>query len=255
MKMNSPSPSDERISPRAGFSLVEVLVTLTILITLAAIILAITGRIRLNARQSNAVSAMRQIGIANVAYQSENNGAINVIRDAGERGTYEGPGAVYASNSFMGRIQPYLFPDLQAENEKDFVAQMTSSLEVFFGTSELRTMAKTLFSGVPVTADGSGIRNPLAVNMNLRPQWGKTNPPFRVSEMGNPASTLYLTYGRYYFNAQLGATYTPLPQNGDNRRAIYYLPNKKGVFCFLDGHVELLSAPIPERLFGDPDRL
>lgn len=252
MRTNAPSSDLSQNGTRPGFTLTELLVSITIIIVLAALIFAITGKIRSNAQQSNAVSALRQIGIANVAYQAENNGAINVIRDVGERGAFEGPGTFFASNSFMGRMQPYLFASLPAANEKALVTEMNAALAALFGTSEIRTMAGTPFSGVPVTTDGSGIRNPIAVNINLRPKWGKDNPPLRVSSMGNPSGVLYLTYGRYYFNPLLGSTYTPMPQDGDSRRAIYYLPNKKGIFCFLDGHVELLSPPIPERLFGDP---
>lgn len=253
MRTNPLSSDTSRKGIRPGFTLTELLVSITIIVVLAALIFAITGKIRSNAQQSNAVSALRQIGIANVAYQAENNGAINVIRDVGERGAFEGPGTFFASNSFMGRMQPYLFASLPAANEKELVSEMNSALEAFFGSSEIRTMAGTIFSGVPVTTDGSGIRNPFAVNINLRPEWGKANPPLRVSSVGNPSSVLYLTYGRYYFNVQMGSTYTPMPQGGDTRRAIYYLPNRKGIFCFLDGHVELLSPPIPERQFGGLD--
>lgn len=253
MRTKPPSSDIARNGPRLGFTLVELLVSIAIIIVLAALVFAITGKIRSNAQQSKAVSALRQIGIANVAYQAENNGAINVIRDTGEWGSFEGPGTRYASNSFMGRMQPYLFGGIEADNEKTLASGTKSSLAALFNTSDLTTMAGTIFNGVPVTTDGSGIRNPIAVNINLRPDWGKTNPPLRVSNVGNPSGILYLTYGRYYFNPLMGSTYTPMPQKGDNRRAIYYLPNKKGIFCFLDGHVELLSPPIPERLFEKAD--
>ena len=111
-------------------------------------------------------------------------------------------------------------------------------------------MAGTIFSGVPVTSDGSGIRNPIAINGNLRPKWGNANRPLRVSSFGDPASVLYLSFGRYYFSEKETGMYLPLPQNGDTRRAIYYLPNRKGIFSFLDGHVEMLSPPIEERRLG-----
>ena len=91
---------------------------------------------------------------------------------------------------------------------------------------------------------------PFAINDRLRPKWGNANPPQRVSSYGDSSGILYMTYGRYYFNPLLGEKYTPLPLAGDNRRAIYFLPNRKGIFCFLDGHVEMLSPPIEERRFG-----
>lgn len=235
--------------PRRGFTLVELLVVITIIIVLAALVVVVTGKVRSQAQQTNAMSALRQIGIANVAYSSENNGAINVIRDAGEWGPFEGPGTAYASNSFMGRMQPYLFTSIGTSNEKALAAEIKSSLNALFNTTDPKTMAGTLFSGVPVTTDGSGISNPISVNLKLRPEWGKANPFLRVSSFGNPSAVLYLTYGRYYFDPLQASEYTPLPLPGDRRRTIYYLPNRKAIFSFLDGHVELLSPPIPERRF------
>jgi prepilin-type N-terminal cleavage/methylation domain-containing protein/prepilin-type processing-associated H-X9-DG protein len=236
--------------PRRGFTLVELLVSITIIIVLAALVFAVTGKIRASAQQANAVSAMRQIGIANVAYYSENNGNINVIRDATEKGSYEGTGGKWVGNSFMGRMQPYLFSGLETSDQKKLATAITISLSELLGTTDLRTMAGTPFSGVPVTTDGSGVRNPIAINDRLRPKWGNANPPQRVSSYGDPSGVLYMTYGRYYFNALLCEKYMPLPVAGDNRRAIYFLPNRMGIFCFLDGHVEMRSPPIEERSLG-----
>jgi prepilin-type N-terminal cleavage/methylation domain-containing protein len=101
-----------------GFTLIELLICITIVIVLAAVVSAMTGKVRANAQQTNAVSAMRQIGIANVAHYTENNGDINVVRDKGEWGQFEGPGTAWTSNSFMGRMQPYLFSGIDDKNEK-----------------------------------------------------------------------------------------------------------------------------------------
>ena len=248
MKIETTHVGSPQGRPRQGFTLVELLVVITIIIVLAALVFVVTGKIRANAQQANAVSALRQIGIANVAYYTENNGAINVIRDTGEWGSeFEGPGSAFASNSFVGRMQPYLFSGTETTNEKTFKIQTESALSDVFGTRDISTMAGTPFSGVPVYKDGSGIANPLSVNIKLRPLWRQA--PLRVSSFGDPSGVLYLTYGRYYFDLLQGSAYTPMPLPGDRRRTIYYLPSRKGIFCYLDGHVELLSPPIPERLF------
>jgi prepilin-type N-terminal cleavage/methylation domain-containing protein len=233
-----------------GFSLVELLVSITIIIVLAALVFLVTGKIRASAQQSRAVSSLRQIGIANVSYSAENNGAINVIRDTGEWGSgHEGPGSRYASNSFVGRMQPYLFAGIESNDEKILNAGLKTSLSALYGTSDLKSMSGTPFGGVPVYADGSGIHNPISVNINLRPTW--RNPLLKVSNFGDPSNILYLTYGRYYFDLLQGSAYSPMPLPGDRRRTIYYLANRKGIFCFLDGHIEVLSPPIGRRLFGE----
>jgi prepilin-type processing-associated H-X9-DG protein len=238
-----------RLKP--AFTLVELLISISIIIILAGLLFVLTSRIRSNARQAHAVSAMRQIVIANVGYYSENNGVINVIRDASERGPYEGTGGRWVSDSFMGRMQPFLFPGIETTDQKQLAADLRASLSQLLDTTNLKTMAGTPFAGVPVTTDASAVPNPFAINERLRPKWGAANPPLRISSFGDPATVLYLTYGRYYFSPAMGQTYTPLPQGDDRRRTIYYLPNRKGFFAFLDGHVELLSPPIDERLFGE----
>lgn len=235
-------------TPRKGFTLVELLVTITIIAALAALVFAVAGKIRANARQANAVSSLRQIALANVSYYTENSGNLNTIRDSpGERGAYEGKGGRWVGDSFMGRMQPYLFPGIETTNQGDLGKRIKTSLSALLGTTDLRTMAGTVFSGVRTTSDGSAINNPLAINNALRPTWGPANPPSSVSKFGDPSTILYLTFGRYYFRPEHIRSYRPLPPPGDNF-AIYYLPNRKGIFSFLDGHIELLTPPIPERL-------
>ena len=235
-----------------GFTLVELLVTITIIIVLASTVFVVTGKIRNSARQTTAMAALRQISIANMGYSGENAGAINVIRDSGEWGSIEGPGVKFASNSFMGRMQPYLFGDLDAANERALSTEIKSSLTALFQTTNLKFMESTLFSGVPVTTDGSGIPNPIAINSKVRPAWGAKNPFLRISSFENPSSTLYMTYGRYYFGLAETRNYRPLPISSDRSRTIYFLPDQKGMFTFLDGHIEMLSTPIPERLLSSP---
>ena len=248
--MHTEKPS-ARLHPNSGFTLVELLITITIILILAALTFVIAGRMKSSAWQAGAVNAMRQIGMANVAYYSENNGSINVIRDPGEWGSgFEGAGHIYASNSFVGRMQPYLFPDLVFHNEKTLKNQMQVAYAALLNTNNLNNMAGTAFSGVPVYKDGSGIANPVAVNLALRPAWRQA--PLRVSTIQETASIPYLTFGRYYFDLPQAAEYTSLPLPGDRRRAIYYLPNRKAVICFLDGHVEMIAPPMPDRYFAKP---
>jgi prepilin-type N-terminal cleavage/methylation domain-containing protein/prepilin-type processing-associated H-X9-DG protein len=248
--MNHKHPSIS-IRRRPGFSLVELLVTITIIIILAALTLVVTDRMKTGAWQANAINAMRQIGMANVAYSTENNGSINVIRDPGEWGSgFEGAGHIYARNSFVGRMQPYLFANLTFHNEKTLKTQTEAAYADLLNTSNLSTMAGTPFSGVPVYKDGSGIGNPVAVNLALRPAWRQA--PLRVASFQDPASIPYLTFGRYYFDLPQASEYTPLPLPGDRRRAIYYLPNRKATICFLDGHVEMIAPPMPSRYFEKP---
>lgn len=248
MKIESARGNALVMSPRQGFTLVELLVTITIIIVLAAMVFTVTGKVRANAQQTNAVAALRQIGIAHVAYASENQGAINVMRDAGEVGSgHEGGGNAWVSNTFWGRAQPYLFAGIESKDQKVLSAGLKSSLKTLFNTTDLKSMAGTPFSGVSTYGDLSGISVPLGFNLKLRPAWKAA--PLRISAVENPSRILYCTYGRYFIEPSHGSEYTPLPVAGDTRRGIYYLPNRKAVACFVDGHVELIAAPIPESSF------
>lgn len=61
-------------SSRSGFTLVEVLVTVTIIAALAAIILSVTRKLQQSAAASNRLSAIHQAGSLLLGLASENNG-------------------------------------------------------------------------------------------------------------------------------------------------------------------------------------
>ena len=248
--MNIKHPSTS-INHRSGYTLPELLVTITIILILAALTFIVTGKVKASALQASALAALRQIGMANVAYYTDQNGSINVIRDTGEWGSgFEGAGSIYASNSFVGRMQPYLFSGLAFHNEKTMKTQTESAYAALFHTSNLNNMTGTAFSGVPVYKDGSGIGNPIAVNIALRPAWRQA--PLRVSSFPHAAGVPYLTYGRYFFDKPQASAYSPLPGPDDRRRAIYYLPNRRAIICFLDGHIEMIAPPMADRYFDKP---
>jgi len=251
MKTTQPIFIHPNSARHRGFTLIELLICISIVIVLAAVVFVMTGKIRDNARQANALSTMRQISLANVSYYSENNGDLNTIRDSpGEKGPFEAKGGRWVADSFMGRMQPYLFSDIETTNQGLLHKQITASFGELLGTTNLRYMTGSIFDGVETTTDGSAVRTPIAINSEVRPKWGPQNPPTKVSSLGDPSSVLYLTFGRYYFKPEHIQTYKPLPPPGD-KFPIYFLPNRKGIFSFLDGHVEMLSPPIDERRLGE----
>jgi len=66
--------SSGRNGPSPAFTLIELLVVLAIIAILASLLLPVLGRARQKARQSACQSNLRQVGIALVLHQDENNG-------------------------------------------------------------------------------------------------------------------------------------------------------------------------------------
>jgi prepilin-type processing-associated H-X9-DG protein len=87
---------------------------------------------------------------------------------------------------------------------------------------------------------------PFAFNNELH-QWNQWK---NVSQLGNTAGIVYMTYGFGFFNQSHAQEYVPRPTDGAKpSNNIYYLEEKQAMVGFLDGHVEKLSPPIPQRRF------
>jgi prepilin-type N-terminal cleavage/methylation domain-containing protein len=79
-----------RLSRSQGFTLVELLVVITIIAVLATIAATATIRFRAAADRSASIGALRQLQIANVSYANENGGSF-VPPEANEVGWFENP--------------------------------------------------------------------------------------------------------------------------------------------------------------------
>jgi len=236
-----------RYSGPKGFTLIELLISITIIIVLAALVFTVTGKVRSKAFEANAVTALRQVGTAHIAYAADNNGAINMLRDVGER-QQEGRGGRWVADTFWGRMQPYLFTGIESGNQARLKQQLELSINGFFNSTNAKTMAGTPFQGVAVYGDLSGLPVPFGFNGQIRPAWNQ--PQTRLASVGDPARTIYCAYGRYFLRVSDGKEYRPLPtQGGSGARGYFFLNNRSAIVCFLDGHVEMLTPPIPDRLY------
>ena len=107
-------------------------------------------------------------------------------------------------------------------------------------------MVGTVIHRSRIYHDGSGLPVPLAFNANLH-KWGQF---LKVSSFSDPSQILYAAYGFGMFNEADGQTYVPRPTDGSMpKNNIYYLESQSALAAFLDGHVESIQAPIPDRKF------
>lgn len=231
-------------SRHRGFTLVEVLVAITIIVILAVLVVVMTRNIKNKAFQANAMSSLRQVAAYNVAYANENNGDINTLRWVGD--PKEGGGGSWVKNSFWGRLQPYLFPDIETTSQPQLKKEINQHLDELLHSTDADTMAGTVVRGARIYHDGSGLPVPFAFNKNLH-QWGQF---LKTGAFGNPSMVLYATYGFGFFDETDGETYAAMPRDGSMPGTnIYYMDDRKALASFLDGHVETVSPPIPDRNF------
>jgi prepilin-type N-terminal cleavage/methylation domain-containing protein len=227
-----------------GFTLVELLVVIVIVAALASIAMYATRSVREKAFKVNAMASLRQVGAYNVAYSTEMNGDINTMRWVGD--PKEGGGSAWVSNTYWGRLQPYMFPDAATNNQKELSVALNQRLDQLFNTPNADTMEKTFLADAKIYHDGSGLPLPIGFNANLH-KWGQF---LKVSGFSDPSQVIYSTYGYGFFNESDGQAYAAPPK----RKAlpsnnIYYFDDKSVTTLFLDGHMENLTAPIPDRRF------
>ena len=237
-----------------GFTLVELLVVISIIAALAALLFSLIGKMREKAYQVNALSSIRQVGVGCVAFSAENNGDINVlkwsspVKDPAEGDILNNNTKFHVNNSFWGRLQPYLFADAPVTTTLGEQAllgkQIKLTLDRMFNTPDADFMSKTILNKASIAKDGSTLPVPLSFNNNLN-AWGTF---LKVSSFSDASRVIYATYGYGSFSETDGQAYVAIPLS-PARKPIYYLSDRKALMIFLDGHAEFVSAPMPARMF------
>lgn len=97
-------PRSLRRRPISAFTLVELLAVIAIIGILAAILIPTIGKVRANARTTQCVGNLRQIGLAGLLYAGNNKGMLPI------RGSANLPGSEYGKN-WNAKISPYLAMD------------------------------------------------------------------------------------------------------------------------------------------------
>lgn len=226
-----------------AFTLVEILVTIAIIIVLALLGVFVAKSAMEKAQQTKSIAAIRSVATANMQYATDNNARINTLKWQGD----PEEGKPFVGNSFWGRLSPYLFEHITTTSQGRLKNEIKDDLNRLFSTSDADKMTGTWLAGSKIYHDSSGLPVPFAFNDELY-TWNKW---VRTNQVPDVAEVMYITYGFGVFNEADGKSFTPRPTDGskpDNN--IYFLGNGKAVVSFLDGHVEMLSPPIPEYFFS-----
>lgn len=242
----NPIVSPRRHANVPGFTLVEILIVVLILALLAVISLSVGRSLQAKAYQTAALNSIRQVATANASYSMDNNGDINVLLKAGDsRGTGD-----TVSNSFWGRLIPYLFDGADTSTQSALKTDLTLRLNALFGTDNCLNMTKTFQKGATIHQDDSELPVPFAFNEYIY----QDDEYLKTQNFRDAAQILYFCYGSEFFNEEDAQNYAPVPTGSQPRtNNIDWFSNKTAVFTFLDGHVEILPPSIPDRRFKDPD--
>lgn len=225
-----------------GFTLVEMLVVITITVVLAALVVVMTRKIKQKAYQVKALGPLNQTSMACMAYSMENNGDIMAVNFQGSPRM----NGKWVTGSFWGSIAPNLFSDLDLKNDTTSAKALNRNVASFFGTQDNKMKGTFQGEGVGGILDTCSFV-PFAFNTNIT-DWKKY---LKVSQYEDPSKTLYMTYGWASFTKADGNKYAPLPKTKPERtNKIDWFPSQTAAFVFLDGHVEILSPPVDERLYS-----
>lgn len=238
-------------SRRRGFTLVELMVAIVIVAVLASLAVVVARKGMERARQAKALSSLRQVTSANLAYSVENFNNINTVRSSED--PREGGEGQVVSNSFWGRLQPYLFSSVSTTDQSNLRTQIDMALDQIFNTPDTSTMKGTALDGSPIFHDGSGLPVPLAFNERVYRSPESTTPPkdAKTTDFRDSANVIYATYGYFLFNEEDGRQYVERPKGqGSPNNNIYYLDDASAIIAFLDGSVKSLRPPLEPRRFG-----
>lgn len=240
--MKNPDKSRPARSTIRAFSLVEIIVVVAILAVLVVLAIPTLGRMRKSAAEVKSVSVMKSVLQGCVLYSTDNMGQINTLK--WESDSLERP---WVAGTFWGRVAPYLFTMPRITDQKQLQTQLMTQLKTLFGTDP-RNMKGTPFEGVKIYGDTAAVGLPFAFNKYMyefyRP--GQNDGWVTQLQIPRPASTVYMTYGSAFFDEDDGKAYEPMPKDGSKPvNNIFYLPSKAAVAGYLDGRVEMITAPIP----------
>jgi prepilin-type N-terminal cleavage/methylation domain-containing protein len=248
-----PEESRSLLSKKArhpGFTLVELMIVIVIIAVLALLVFGLSSRMAQKAKKVNSISAMRQVAAGTLSYATENNGSLNRVIFPSDTALLAEPipglGDRWVSNTFWGRLQPYLFPDLQVTNQSKLAADIKLRLAGLLNTKNLSTMQGTPFQDSRIYSDSSGISLPFAFNSSVY-QWNKLT---KTQAFDDVARVVYFSYGFSTFNETDGQkAVSPPIKNPSAESNIFWFPDGTAAFTFIDGHTEVLSPPLQAERF------
>lgn len=226
-----------RYSARSrAFTLIELLTVIAIIGILAAIIIPTVGAVRKTARSAQALSNIKQIGVATLLYAQDNRGAILGQGDEPAGFKYfeltVRQWATYLSRSPAGDIQRV--NNILGTIRDPFVPNEPAFLRSQYAT----TWALNRIFNVQKGYAAQGLVDSQT-----------TDRPRNLSEFIDPSRTIYAVSGGYEFGYKSIADANLLVTPTKFQPVYYYHRNGKATpVLFLDGSARIMDYPIDPKL-------
>lgn len=229
----------------------ELLVVIAIIAVLALLVFGMSSKMLQKAKKVASINSMRQVAVGTLSYSTENNGAINRVVFTSDASVLAEPipgqSQRWVSNTFWGRLQPHLFPDLSAADQSELGARIKDRLTEMLNTKNLNTMQGTPFQDSRIYTDTSGIRLPFAFNSNVY----EHNKLSKTQSYDDVARVIYFSYGFGLLNESDAQKAVPPPIKDPAAQSnIFWYHDDTAAFTFLDGHIEVLKSPLKSERFG-----
>jgi prepilin-type processing-associated H-X9-DG protein len=217
-----------KLTAKAAFTLTELLVVIVIIITLAALAISGTSRMRKAGDKAAATRSLSQVQIANAGFAADNNGQFVPIY------AFDDKGANYT----------HWF------RRADFLSYLKGDSSLYYANGNVNwSLPTNMLDSVAVrakkesynTMDGS-----FGYNANGIPSgWGKPNgaPAFRTSQLTSPErSAAFMTATDWNVTYASRFKWQTSPTEGLSRdQKMSYRHNGKALVAYYDGHLGEVS--------------
>ena len=233
------SSFDRSHSARKAFTLIELLTVIAIIGVLAAILIPTVGAVRKSARSAQAISNIKQIGMATLLYSQDNRGAI-----LGQGDNADSPGAFQYFELTMRQWATYLArsPAGNIERVNNVLGEIRDPYvpnePAFLRSGYATTWAVNRIFNV---AKGSQAQGLVANQTSAKHR--------NMSEFIEPSRTIYAMSGAYEISAANIVDAALLaPPVGRQGLYYYHRDGRAAPVLFLDGSARIMDFPIDPKL-------